>query len=174
MAYKKQLLKPRICHHCGDPYQAVDRRRMYCRPSCKTLASNACRTRANAGLPLKSPLTAALAGPTPEASAGTTSLPFDLQTVGVVAAASALGTYSVRALDKLFSAPTPAPSGPGPALPAVLIAPAPIDPASWFPAAVLAAPASSVLLEHHQWRQAQVCLQLDYFGRRFYYQPARR
>jgi hypothetical protein len=56
----------------------------------------------------------------------------------------------------------------------VLLAPGPVDPASWFPAAILAAPAASVLLEHHQWRQAQVCLQLDYFGRRFYYQPALR
>ncbi|RZJ88363.1 MAG: hypothetical protein EOO60_11165 [Hymenobacter sp.] len=51
-----------------------------------------------------------------------------------------------------------------------------LDPASWFPAAVLSAPALSVPLHNWQWlpANAPVCVQLVYFGRRFYYHPAWR
>jgi hypothetical protein len=68
----------------------------------------------------------------------------------------------MRLLDKLLE-PAPAPA----ALPVATMS---VDPASWFPAAVLAAPAA-LPVHHPEWPQAQVCLQLHYFGHRFYYQP---
>ncbi|MDJ0368096.1 hypothetical protein QMK33_23390 [Hymenobacter sp. H14-R3] len=95
----------------------------------------------------------------------------DLQTVGVVAAGTIVGTVGLRLLDKLLepaSAPAAVPVA------SLALAAVPVDPASWFPAAVLAAPAASLPVHHPEWSQAQVCLQLHYFGRRFYYQPALR
>jgi len=171
MAYKKKSLSPRICTHCGDPYQAVDRRRMYCDPSCKTLASNARRRAASASAAPETEL-ATLAAPEPTDTPAA-SLPFDLQTVGVVTVGSALGTLGLRVADKLLSSPPPAPSTP--ALPvSVSVAPVREDPANWFPAAVLATPAASLPVTHPQWPTPQRCLQLEYFGRRFYYQPTLR
>jgi hypothetical protein len=95
----------------------------------------------------------------------------DLQTVGVVAAGTIVGTVGLRLLDKLLEpAPTPA-ALPVASLPLTTL---PVDPASWFPAAVLAAPAAALPVHHPEWSQAYVCLQLHYFGRCFYYQPALR
>lgn len=170
MTYKRKPLSPRICTHCGDPYQAVDRRRLYCDPSCKTLASNARRRAADTS---PTPETASLAAPVP-AEASVASLPFDLQTVGVVAVGSALGNLGLRVADKLWSSPPPAPRTPATPVTTVSLAPVREDPASWFPAAVLATPAASLPVEHPQWPTAQRCLQLDYFGRRFSYQPTLR
>lgn len=174
MAYKKQPLRPRICAHCGDPYQAVDRRRLYCSPSCKTLASNARRRATGPFLVLKAtPLAAPVTAET-AASAPAPSLPFDLQTVGVVAVGSALGHLGLRAVDQLLSSAPPTSSTSAPPRPTVSLAPVREDPASWFPAAVLATPAATIPLYHPQWAGVQPCLQLDYFGRRFYYQPTLR
>jgi hypothetical protein len=43
MAYQRKPFTARRCQHCGDPYAAVDRRRLYCCPGCKTAASQARR-----------------------------------------------------------------------------------------------------------------------------------
>jgi hypothetical protein len=43
MAYQRKPLTPSLCKECGDPYEAVDRRRLYCCPGCKTAASQARR-----------------------------------------------------------------------------------------------------------------------------------
>lgn len=43
MAYQRKPFTARLCQHCGDPYAAVDRRRLYCCPGCKTAASQARR-----------------------------------------------------------------------------------------------------------------------------------
>lgn len=170
MAYTKQPLRPRVCTHCGDPYQAVDKRRLYCSPSCKTLASNA-RRRAAPPPVATTPETTDLAAPATTAAAESVpSLPFDAQTVGVVAVGSALGTLGLRAVEQLLSKPASS----APPLPATTGAGEREDPAAWFPAAVLTTPAATHLLHHPQWPAAKPCLQLDYFGRRFYYQPALR
>lgn len=74
MAYHRKPLTARHCQQCGDPYHAVDRRRLYCCPGCKTAASQARRpsTAARAQRPLPDPalplvpetaLAAPLAGP---------------------------------------------------------------------------------------------------------------
>lgn len=49
MAYQRKPATPRLCQHCGDPYEAVDRRRLYCCPGCKTAASQARRPATAAG-----------------------------------------------------------------------------------------------------------------------------
>lgn len=57
MAYQRKPLTMRHCLQCGDPYDAVDRRRLYCCPGCKTAASQARRpsTAARAPRPLPDP-----------------------------------------------------------------------------------------------------------------------
>lgn len=186
MAYKKQPLRPRICMHCGDPYEAVDRRRLYCRPSCKTLASIA---RRKAQPPKKQPsppatstaltpvstTSPALLAPAANAdnppAVTRASLGFDRSTIQVNTVGTILGIYSVRAFDKLFSEPAPKLAQDAPRQ-----EPHVLDPASWFPAAVLSAPALAVPVHNWQWLPAlaPVCVQLVYFGRRFYYHPAWR
>jgi hypothetical protein len=54
MAYQRKPLTPGRCQHCGDPYEAVDRRRLYCCPGCKTAASQARRPSTAAGAKSKS------------------------------------------------------------------------------------------------------------------------
>jgi hypothetical protein len=67
MAYKRKPPTPRLCVQCGDPYEATDRRRLYCCPACKTAASQARR-----------PSTATKAKPKPAAT--TLSASLDLTT----------------------------------------------------------------------------------------------
>lgn len=172
MAYRKKLATPRHCTHCGDAYWAVDRRRLYCCPSCKTLASQARRR----GQPAKA-TAAALAGVaeslTPVgvgADAPAASLGFDVKTVGVIATGTMLGTYGTRVLDALISKPAPA----LPVKHPVVSLPVREDPANWFPAPVLAAPTASTPVYYPGWPQAYPCVVLDYFGRRFYYQPTQQ
>jgi hypothetical protein len=45
MAYQKRPATTRSCVHCHDPYEAVDRRRLYCSSSCKVQACKAKRRR---------------------------------------------------------------------------------------------------------------------------------
>jgi predicted nucleic acid-binding Zn-ribbon protein len=169
MTYRKKLATPRHCTYCGDAYAAVDRRRLYCCPSCKTRASQA-RRRARPGN-----ASAALAGVTESptsvvAPAPAASLAFDIKTVGVIAAGTMLGTYGTRAVDALTSKPAPAP----PAKSACIGLPVREDPANWFPAPILAAPTASTPVYYPGWPHPYECLVLDYFGRRFYYQPTQR
>jgi hypothetical protein len=173
--YRKRAPEQRHCVHCAKPFESAHKRRIYCGNSCSTLAYYArrrvqptptdVRTLAvHPPEPAEVPtLDAPVAAPAP--------LPLDIQTVGVVAAGTMVGTVGMRLLDKLLE-PAPAPA----ALPAASLplATVPVDPASWFPAAVLAAPAAALPVHHPEWPQAQICLQLHYFGRRFYYQPALR
>lgn len=170
MAYRKKLATPRHCTHCGDAYAAVDRRRLYCCPSCKTRASQARRR----GRPVKASATALAGVGEPTAAMGANapaaSLAFDVKTVGVIAAGTMLGTYGTRALDALTSKPAPA----QPVKHPVVGLPVREDPANWFPAPILAAPTASTPVYYPGWPQASVCLVLDYFGRRFYYQPTQR
>jgi hypothetical protein len=70
MAYKRKPPTPGLCKHCGDPYEAVDRRRLYCCPGCKTAASQARRPSQAAGA--KSKLSA---HPTEPSAAPDQSLP---------------------------------------------------------------------------------------------------
>ena len=171
MAYQKLPLRARICAHCADPYQAVDRRRLYCCPSCKTLASNARRRAAGPSLPWEAPRPLAA----PEGSEGPApSLPFDLQTVGVVAVGSALGTLGVRAVDKLLSPASPPPATQAPLGPTPWVAAEREDPASWLPPGLLTAAALLVPLESFSGGPTVVFVQLQYLGHTLYYQPSQR
>jgi hypothetical protein len=64
MAYQRKPFTARRCQHCGDPYAAVDRRRLYCCPGCKTAASQARRPSAAASAQTKQ----AAATPAPSTS----------------------------------------------------------------------------------------------------------
>ncbi|TFZ62607.1 hypothetical protein E4631_24850 [Hymenobacter sp. UV11] len=130
------------------------------------MASNA-RRRTAMGEPTSLAAPVVAAGPTP-------SLPFDLQTVGVVAVGSALGTLGLRAVDKVFSTPSPPPSAPALPLLTVSVAPGPEDPANWLPAGLLTAAAPRVRLEGMNGEPAAVFVQLHYLGHTLYYQPSQR
>jgi hypothetical protein len=136
---------------------------MYCCPSCKTLASNA-RRRTTMGkpTPLAAPIVAAGSAPP---------LSFDLQTVGVVAAGTAVGTLGLRVVDHLFSNPSPPPAGP---LPPVSVAAEREDPANWLPAGLLTAAVPRVPLEVMSGGPAVIFVQLQYLGHTLYYQPSQR
>jgi hypothetical protein len=175
--YRKRAPEQRQCVHCAKPFTSAHKRRIYCGNSCSTLAYYARRRAQPApveGLTRAVPTSVSadvptLAAPAPVVTPA--SLPADLQTIGVVAAGTMVGTVGMRLLDKVLDAsPVPA-AAPVASLP---LATVPVDPASWFPAAILATPAASLLVHHPEWPQAQLCLQLSYFGRRFYYQPTRR
>jgi len=175
--YRKRAPEQRRCRHCAKPFESAHQRRIYCGNSCSTLAYYARRRAQPApvdGLTLAVPLpdpaaVPVLAAPAPVAAPAP--LPLDLQTVGVVAAGTMVGTVGMRLLDKLLE-PAPIPAAlPVASLPLATVS---VDPASWFPAAILATPAASLPVHYPEWPQAQVCLQLNYFGRRFYYQPTLR
>jgi hypothetical protein len=175
--YRKRAPEQRQCVHCAKPFESAHKRRIYCGNSCSTLAYYARRRTQSAPADLQPRAVPppdlaevpTLAAPVPVAVPAP--LPFDRQTIGVVAAGTMVGTVGMRLLDKLLE-PAPVPA----ALPvaSMVLTPVPIDPASWFPAAVLAAPAAALPVHYSEWPQAQVCLQLHYFGRRFYYQPTLR
>ncbi|MDO7888141.1 hypothetical protein [Hymenobacter cheonanensis] len=155
--------------HCGKPFESAHKRRLYCGNSCSTLAYYA-RRRPPASHPLSADIPA-LAAPEADSPPAPTPLGADLRTVGVVAAGTMVGTYGVRLLDKLFDTSSTPPTLPVPPLP---LPAQREDPAGWFPAAVLAQPALMLPVQYPEWTQPHVCLQLNYFGRRFYYQPALR
>lgn len=148
----------------------MDRRRLYCCPSCKTRASQARRRErpVTARTPALAGVTAS-AGPV-GADAPAASLPFDAQTVGVIAAGTMLGTYGTRTLDALTNKPAPPPL----VKPSTVGLPVREDPANWFPTPILAAPTASTPVYYPEWSRTYECLVLDYFGRRFYYQPTQR
>jgi hypothetical protein len=86
MAYHKRLSTTRTCVHCHDPYEAVDRRRLYCSSSCKVQACKAKRRRR----------LAAKAGA--KITAGTTSQSTDLGTLSSATAAGTTTTAVNKAL----------------------------------------------------------------------------
>ncbi|TDN35758.1 hypothetical protein A8B98_12620 [Hymenobacter sp. UV11] len=101
-------------------------------------------------------------------------MPFDLQTVGVVAVGTALGTVGLRVVDNLFSTLSPWPSAPAAPLLTVSVTPGREDPANWLPAGLLTAAAPRVPLEMMSGGPAGVFVQLQYLGHTLYYQPSQR
>ena len=128
MPYHKRPLRACACRHCGQPFAAAHKSRLYCSSSCNTLAWRA--RRALAG-PAPQPLAPALVpAPTP-ALPGAAELAFTWQTVGVIAAGTAVGQLALQAGAALFHSVTkPA---------------AETDPAAWLPPALRAGRGPAVL-----------------------------
>jgi hypothetical protein len=166
MAYHKRLATTRICVHCHEAYQAVDRRRLYCSSSCKVQACKAKRRRrlAAKGPTLAAPISASPT-PTPQLPQ---SLSWDAQTVSVIGVASALGTIGVKMGERVierFKQPS------APTLPPQLQL---VDPLSWLPAGLLTGDAPRVSITAHTTGQAAIFVQLQYLGHTLYYQPSQR
>lgn len=168
MAYHKRPATTRTCVHCHEAYQAVDRRRLYCSSSCKV---QACKAKRRRRLAAKGPTLAAPgSAPATPATPLPQTLNWDLQNFGVIGAASALGTLSVKLGERVVERLTqPAvPALPPPAQPQL------VDPLSWLPAGLLTGNAPRVSLPAGAAGQTITFVQLQYLGHRLYYQPTQR
>jgi hypothetical protein len=97
-------------------------------------------------------------------------LDWSLQNFGVIGAAAALGTLSVKVGERVvesFKQPAPAVLPPVP--PAQLV-----DPLSWLPPGLLTANAPRVPLELPALGKSVLFVQLQYLGHTLYYQPSQR
>jgi hypothetical protein len=158
MAYTRKPLTVRYCQQCREPYAAVDRRCLYCRPGCKTAASNARRAAATARRkaapdaldpsPPLGQLTPVPDATLPAAPAG--------PSFGKLALASAAGTLLADAV-KSFVGPKATTTGP---------------PASgwptWPPAELLAATGPGVLFHDPSWEKPLVLTPVTYHQHQLY------
>jgi hypothetical protein len=155
MAYAKKLPTPRQCQHCRDPYEAVDRRRLYCCPGCKTAASQARRPKATAkaqaqnSAALPAPAALDLAGPPAEPARTGPSF-------GKLVLATATGNLVSDALKNLWAPKSAASSAPASGWPV------------WPPAELLAATGPPVLLTDPSWPTAQMLTPVTYHGHQLY------
>ncbi|RZK32062.1 MAG: hypothetical protein EOO63_02490, partial [Hymenobacter sp.] len=152
--------------HCHEPYQAVDRRRLYCGDSCKV---QACKANRRARLAVQGPDLAAPAPVTlPLATPSPHTLAWNVQNVAVLGTAAALGNLSVKLGEKVvesFQQPSPAALAPAPQV---------VDPLSWLPAGLLTANAPRVPLELPALGRSVLFVELRYLGHVLYYQPSQR
>ncbi len=165
MAYHKRPLTTRICTRCHEPYQAVDRRRLYCSASCKVQACQSRRSLSTKSVNPASATTALGAAP-----ASSMTLDWNLQNMAVLGTASAIGQLGVKLGEKVvksFTAP-PAPKQ-SPVEPARLV-----NPLDWLPAGLLTASAPRVPLELPALGQSFLFVELNYLGHKLYYQPSNR
>jgi hypothetical protein len=172
MAYRKRPATARICVHCHEAYEAVDRRRLYCGDSCKV---QACKAKRRRRLAAKAPDLAAPSmpvgtPPTPTPSPQT--LDWNLQNLAVLGTAAALGNLSVKVGERVVESlkqPSPAALPPQPAPTLQLV-----DPLSWLPAGLLTANAPRVPLELLAQGRSVLFVELRYLGHTLYYQPSQR
>lgn len=158
MAYKRKPLTVRYCQQCGEPYAAVDRRCLYCRPGCKTAASQARRAAATARrktapdalLPSPPPgqLAAVPEATLPAASAG--------PGFGKLALASAAGNFLSDAVKSLWAPKAAAAAVPPSGWP------------TWPPAELLAVTGPAVLLTDPSWKEPQLLTPVTYHRHQLY------
>lgn len=172
MAYRKRPATARICIHCYEAYEAVDRRRLYCGDSCKV---QACKAKRRRRLVAQGP---ALAAPSPSVGTSSPSTPspqtldWNLQNLAVLGTAAALGNLGVKVGERVvesFKQSSPAALPPGP-----VPAPQLVDPLSWLPAGLLTANAPRVPLELPALGRSVLFVELRYLGHILYYQPSQR
>lgn len=172
MAYRKRSATARICVHCHEAYEAVDRRRLYCGDSCKV---QACKAKRRRRLAAQGP---ALAAPSAPVVTPTTSTPnpqtldWNLQNLAVLGTAAALGNLGVKVGERIvesFQQPNPVALPPSP-----VSAPQLVDPLSWLPAGLLTANAPRVPLELPALGRSVLFVELRYLGHILYYQPSQR
>lgn len=169
MAYQRKPLMARHCQHCGDPYEAVDRRRLYCCPGCKTAASQARRPSAaeRAARRAAAHLSPHIAGPpAPEVPAAPALSTASDQarppagppnpSFGKIVLATAAGNLVADAVKSLW-APTAA-TGKAPAS----------GWPTWPPAELLAATGPPVQLTDPSWLTPQVLTPVKYHGHPLY------
>jgi hypothetical protein len=164
MAYQRKPLTARFCQQCGDPYHAVDRRRLYCCPGCKTAASQARRPSAAARAARRAadhlPVTAApvippsAEGATESALAAPPAGPPN-PSFGKLVLATAAGNLLTDAV-KSFWTPTAAGRAPASGWP------------TWPPAELLAATGPPVLLTDPSWLAPQLLTPVTYHRHKLY------
>jgi hypothetical protein len=180
MAYRKRPATTRTCIHCHDPYEAVDRRRLYCSSSCKVQACKAKRRRrlaakanAKTALMTTSPSTA-LGALAPMTSTGTIpsalskeptlQLRWSKSNATLLTLTSLAAQLTLRLGDAFVKSFT-RPAATKPLL---------TDPLSWLPAAFVTHLPQRRELLLPLWSQARGCVELRYFGHTFFYQPVER
>jgi hypothetical protein len=158
MAYTRKPLTVRYCQQCREPFAAVDRRCLYCRPGCKTAASQARRAAATAqskaapeDLAPSPPLGQLTPEPKPALPAAPAGPGF-----GKLALASAAGTLMADAV-KSFLGPKATTTGvPTTGWP------------TWPPAELLVATGPGVLFNDPSWERPQVLTPITYHQHQLY------
>ena len=171
MAYQRKPLTARFCQQCGDPYQAVDRRRLYCCPGCKTAASQARRPSAAARAARRAadhlpggtaPVTTAAPGvPTTPALATESALAAPPAgppnpSFGKIMFATAAGNLVADAVKALWTPTAVTGKAPASGWP------------TWPPAELLAATGPPVLLTDPSWLAPQLLTPVRYHGHQLY------
>lgn len=160
MAYKKKLATPRRCAQCNDPYEAVDRRRLYCCPACKTAASQARRSATTVRRPGRPPATTSTSLTTPPAA-----LPLAAPVVasgpgnpsfGKLTLATMAGNLLTDAAKEMWAPKETTGSAPTSGWP------------TWPPAELLAATGPAVQLTHASWPGPQLLTPTTYRRHQFY------
>ncbi|TVT39306.1 hypothetical protein FNT36_16760 [Hymenobacter setariae] len=158
MAYTRKPLTVRYCQQCHEPYEAVDRRCLYCRPGCKTAASNARRAAATAR---RKAASQALASPsplgqlTPEPETALPAAPAG-PGFGKLTLASAAGNLLAEAVKSMWS-PKATTTGP----------PAGGWP-TWPPAELLATTGPGELFHDPSWEKPLVLTPVTYHQHQLY------
>jgi hypothetical protein len=163
MAYTRKPLTLRLCAHCRDPYEAVDRRRLYCCPGCKTAASQARRPSTAAAA--KASGAAGVSAPTPalatlplaaEPSLAAASPGPGNPSFGKLVAATTAGNLLTDVVKALWAPKTAARSTPTSSWP------------TWPPAELLAATGPPVRLSDPSWPTPQWLTPVHYHGHTLY------
>lgn len=169
MTYQRKPLTARFCQQCGDPYQAVDRRRLYCCPGCKTAASQARRPSAAVQAARRAadylPVATALATAPESPSASAVVLESTLAappagppnpSFGKLVLATATGNLLADAVKVLWTPTATAGRAPASGWP------------TWPPAELLAASGPPVLLTDPSWLTPQLLTPVTYHRHQLY------
>jgi hypothetical protein len=172
MAYQRKPLTARRCAQCGDPYQAVDRRRLYCCPACKTAASQARRPSAaeQARRARQSPEQAPLTSPAEQTLTPASALPVEAAastlaapaagppnpSFGKLVAATAAGNLLTDVVKALWAPTAAAGQAPASGWP------------TWPPAELLAATGPPVCVSDPSWHTPQWLTPLTYHRHQLY------